>query len=93
MEDLLAALEAAKKHIKKVPCFICHENSEQPLIVMTEDILEGAPEDGTRAVIVGVCATCWYNEYHHLENKAKELMAESGLAPPNQLFKADVKLQ
>jgi len=93
MEDLLAALEATKDHIRDVPCFICLEPADQPLIVMTEEILEGAPEGGTRAIIVGVCDTDWEEHYHDLIEHARELMAESGLALPNQLFKADVKLQ
>ena len=93
MDALLATLEAVKDHIDEVPCFMCREEAEQALIVMTEDILEGAPEGGTRAIIVGVCGTCWTNEYHHLMRNARSIMAETGLALPNQLFKADVRLQ
>ena len=93
MEDLLTALAAAEDNIKEIPCFACHGESVRPLIVMTENINEGAPENGTRAIIVGVCEACWNEEYHHLIDLAKEHMAKSGLALPNQLFKADVKLQ
>ena len=93
MEDLLAALEVAKDNIKEIPCFMCKEDSYQPLIIITEDILEGAPKDGSRAIIIGVCQQCWEDEYHHLVQAAKNMMAKSGLALPNQLFQADVVLQ
>lgn len=74
MEDLLASLEVAKAQIKELPCFICGEPSFQPLIVITENVMEGAPEGGSRAIIVGVCETDWDEHYHNLVGKAKELM-------------------
>ena len=59
IKTLLNTYEEALPKVREYPCAICRiRQSDELLIVVTEDELEGAPKGGSRAIIIGICYDC-----------------------------------
>ena len=59
IKPLLDTYEEALPKVHEYPCAVCRiRQSNELLIVVTEDELEGAPKGGSRAIIVGICYDC-----------------------------------
>ena len=92
INKLNEALIEAKSKIHEVICYMClTARAQMTVMVITEDTLEGAPEDGSRVIILGVCQTCSTDP--DMGTKAKNVMAETSLDLSKNLFGAEVVIQ
>ncbi len=61
-------------------CAVCEDrNADTPVIVVTDEELEGAPQVGSRAIIVGMCNDCESSSQAKI--KMRELMSVGSASP------------
>ena len=87
MDQIGLYVEQAEARIAEgnIPCFNCRQRiAVGPVVIITDDELQGAPEGGSRLMIVGACAICLQED--KMDERAAEVLFVNDPLPEEKIL-------